>query len=120
MAVKKNSSEAGKPAKIRREEKRLSGIFAEIDANMLQILSPLIQNSAYITVTIDELQSIINKTGYVVKYDNGGGQSGLKESVHVKMHKDYSKLQKENLKCLAGYVPRARQKDTLLAAMRKS
>lgn len=120
MPRKKETPILGKEEKVQHEIARLNDIFSEIDANMLQVLSPLIRNSAYITIVIDELHGIINETGYVDKYDNGGGQKGIKESVYVKMHKDYSKLQKDNLRCLAEYVPAAKKKTTLLAALKDS
>lgn len=118
MARKKEIT-LGNPLKEEKEVERLLAIFADMDSNMLQLLKPLFINAAFITVVIEDLRDIINKTGYVEKYENGGGQSGIKESTYVKLHKDYSKLLKDALSCLAGYVPKAKKKETLELALSK-
>ena len=109
----------GRRERVEGEIKRLLGIFEPgLDDNVLKVMTPLIRNTAYITVVIDELHDEINKSGFIEEYNNGGGQSGVKESVHVKLHKDYSKLQKENIRCLVDYVPAAKKEDSMLSALR--
>jgi len=106
--------------KVDNEVSRLDRIFVEIDTNMKELIAPFIRNYAFITVYIEILRGEIHKNGMTEKYDNGGGQIGIKESVWVKLHKDYTKLQKDCIKTLAGYVPKSKRKETMLAAMRES
>ena len=97
---KKSTKLTTKEKLINAEKERLRAIFTDMDENDMKHFEPLIQNTAFINATIDELQTLINKTGYVQEYDNGGGQKGVKESEYVKKHVTYSKLQLANVKAM--------------------
>ena len=43
-------------------------------------------NAAFMAVSLEELQEIINEEGYTVEYQNGANQSGTKQSDAVKTH----------------------------------
>lgn len=61
--------------KITRELKR-----AKISDYNLKILEPVILNSAWMRVQLDEARKQMEGCQIVVEYDNGGGQKGLREN----------------------------------------
>ena len=77
MATKKDLT---KEEKIKREFSRLKRIFKDLDKNKLQTVESLIKNAAFMAVSLEELQEIINEEGYTVEYQNGANQSGTKQS----------------------------------------
>ena len=81
MATKK---ELTKEQKIKKEIARLKRVFKDLDKNKLQTVESLIKNAAFMAVSLEELQEIINAEGYVVEYQNGENQKGTKQSDAVK------------------------------------
>ena len=77
MATKK---ELTKEQKIKKEIARLKRVFKDLDKNKLQTVESLIKNAAFMAVSLEELQEIINAEGYVVEYQNGENQKGTKQS----------------------------------------
>lgn len=57
MATKKDLT---KEEKIKREFSRLKRIFKDLDKNKLQTVESLIKNAAFMAVSLEELQEIIN------------------------------------------------------------
>lgn len=68
MATKK---ELTKDQKIKKEISRLKRVFRDLDKNKLQTVESLIRNAAFMAVSLEELQEIINEEGYTVEYQNG-------------------------------------------------
>ena len=69
MATKKDLT---KEEKIKREFSRLKRIFKDLDKNKLQTVESLIKNAAFMAVSLEELQEIINEEGYTVEYAKTG------------------------------------------------
>ena len=80
-------------------------VFKEIDANKLEFVSNQIDDLAWLIVSCDELKEKINKTGTVIKYNNGGGQSGVKDNPDVKTLIAYQKNKIAITKQLIELVP---------------
>lgn len=57
MATKKDLT---KDQKIKREINRLKRVFRDLDKNKLQTVESLIRNAAFMAVSLEELQEIIN------------------------------------------------------------
>ena len=68
MAAKKDLT---KDQRIKREIARLKRVFRDLDKNKLQTVESLIKNAAFMAVSLEELQEIINAEGYTVEYQNG-------------------------------------------------
>ena len=64
MATKK---ELTKDQKIKREINRLKRVFRDLDKNKLQTVESLIRNAAFMAVTLEEVQEIINEEGHTVE-----------------------------------------------------
>lgn len=69
--------------RIRKENTRLLKLYAALPANKLEIVTPLIQNAAFLKVTLEDLQTEINNQGCVDTYQNGKEQSGKKASAEI-------------------------------------
>ena len=115
MATKK---ELTKEQKIKREITRLKRVFRDLDKNKLQTVESLIRNAAFMSVSLEELQEIINEKGYTVEYQNGANQSGTKQSDAVKTHIAMTKNHASIIKQLTDLVPPEKKKDSRLQALK--
>lgn len=77
MAARKEKS---KEAKIKSEKTRLKGIFKDLDENKKKLVTPLIEKAAFMSIELDELQNVIEETGWTSEYKNGENQYGTKKS----------------------------------------
>lgn len=82
MARKK---ELTKDEKIKKEIKRLKDIFKEVDAKKQKTVEGLIQESAFMRVTLEELRDAINENGVIDEMQQGE-YSILRESPYVKTY----------------------------------
>ena len=69
-----------KEKRIKTEYERISVFFAEIPPNQREFITPLLQNAAFMKVTLEDLQKIINTEGVEDEYKNGANQYGTKPS----------------------------------------
>lgn len=115
MATKK---ELTKEQKIKKEIARLKRVFKDLDKNKLQTVESLIKNAAFMAVSLEELQEIINAEGYVVEYQNGENQKGTKQSDAVKIHIAMTKNHAAIIKQLTDLVPPEKKKESKLQALR--
>lgn len=67
-----------KEQKIKKEEGKLSRLYKNLPKNKQILVKSLIQNAAFMKVTMDDLQEIINRKGCVEDYQHGANQSGTK------------------------------------------
>jgi len=92
-------TEISKQERIQLKIDELKQIFAVLDVNTQTTVEPLISKAAFMSVTLDDLQDIINQTGVVEEYHNGANQHGLKKSSHVEVHlammKNYTSVMKQ-------------------------
>lgn len=63
----------GKTNKIAAEKRKLVKIFEEIPENKKKLCSKLIDNAAFMAVTLEDLQKTINDEGPVITSVNGNG-----------------------------------------------
>lgn len=75
-----------KENRIKKELKRISEFFKDIPDNQREIVAPLLQNSAFMKVTMEDMQQIINTEGVEDKYRNGNAQYGTKPSAIVQAY----------------------------------
>ena len=106
-----------KEEKIKREVNRLKRTFKDLDKNKLATVLPLIQDAAFMSVTLEELREAINRDGCVSEYKNGENQYGMKKSPEVEIHIAMTKNHATVLKHLATLVPPEKRKDSRLEAL---
>lgn len=103
-----------KKTDIEIERERLLNIFNGIDANKLAFVQHNIDNLAWLNVSIAKLRKQIDIDGTSVVYNNGGGQSGLKDNPDVKVLIAYQKNMIAITKQLLEVVPPTSDKNKLL------
>lgn len=109
-------AKATKETRIRREKKRLQEIFKDLEPNKLSTCQALIERAAFITVSLEDLEDLLNETGWVEPYQNGEFQMGLKKAAAADVHISLTKNLNAIVKQLLELVPPA-QKEGRLAAM---
>ena len=85
--------------KINRELKRLQKIYENIETSRKITVEKLINDAAFMAVTLEEIRLVIQRDGVVETYQNGENQKGVKKSsaveVYDKMVNTYSKVIKQ-------------------------
>ena len=104
--------------KIRKEKKRLTAIFTNLDENKKDLVTPLIEKAAFMSIELDELQEKIQQTGWTSKYKNGANQYGTKRSAEADTYIALSKNYATVIKQLTELVPPAQRKANKLAALK--
>lgn len=79
-------TELERNTRIFKEFNRINVYFENLDENQKSIISPLIQNAAFMRVALDDLQEIINREGMVERYQNGENQYGMKQSAALQSY----------------------------------
>ena len=75
-----------KETRIKREIAKLEKDFAEIPDNKKIIVRPLIENAAFMKITLEDLQKSINENGCAEEYQNGANQKGKKASADLQAY----------------------------------
>ena len=99
---------------IKKEVRRLTKILKDVDKNKKETVKRLIENAAFMAVTLDELQEEINKNGVVSEYKNGENQYGTKKSPEVEVYNTMVKNQMAVIKQLCELAPEEKAGDMLL------
>jgi len=96
-----------KDKKIKSEIKRLNIILKELDKNTIKGVKSLIENAAFMSITLSELQDTINIEGPVSEYKNGENQWGLKKSPHVDIYNTMVKNHMAIMRQLTDLLPKS-------------
>lgn len=69
-------------AEAEAEIKRINDVLKEAGVSKARIktLKPVITNTAWMMVKLDDARTIIKTSNIVMPYDNGGGQKGIREN----------------------------------------
>lgn len=104
-----------KDTRIESEFNRLAALYKELPSEQMELMQPLIQNAAFMRITLEDLQEQVKKDGPVETYTNGANQSGRKQSSALQAYdriiRDYTAV----MKTLAEKVP-AKKKVVPMAA----
>lgn len=99
-----------KETRINEELERLNGFFISIDGNQRAAVTPLIQNAAFMKVTLEDLQATINADGTTDEYQNGANQYGVKQSATLQAYNSLIKNYANVIKNLAQLLPPEKKK----------
>ena len=116
MATK---TEKTKEQRIKSEKSRLKKIFKDLDENKKNLVTPLIEKAAFMSVELDDLQETIEQDGWTSEYKNGENQYGTKKSPEADTYIALSKNYAAVIKQLVDLVPAAKRKKTKLDAMKE-
>lgn len=78
---------------IRKEKNKINKLLKDtkIPAHKKKVLEPVIENVATMKVKLDELKEQIIHEEFMVEYDNGGGQKGIRENPIFKRYESFFK-----------------------------
>lgn len=91
---------------IKKEKQKLTKILSKIDDNLLKICDSLIENIAFMSVTLDGLVETMKAKGIKEFYKNGKNQFGYKESVEVRVYNTMQKNYQSSIKVLIDMLTR--------------
>lgn len=106
-------SKITKENRINEELERLNSFFISIDGNQRAAVTPLIQNAAFMKVTLEDLQAGINADGATDEYQNGANQYGVKQSATLQAYNSLIKNYANVIKTLAQLLPPEKKKPAL-------
>lgn len=75
-----------KEKRIKLELARLEEIYRELPPNKLALVVPLLENAAFMKVTLEDLQESINRNGCSDEYKNGENQYGKKAAADLQAY----------------------------------
>ena len=108
-----------KDKRIAEELKRLEALFTNLDENQKETASGLIRSAAFMAVSLEDLEEIINTNGYLDQYENGANQSGVKISAAVQTYNSMVGRYTAIINKLLKIVPAARKPAPTLTAPQK-
>ena len=88
------------------EIKRLSALFVDLDETRKSLVKKLIEQAAFMSVTLQKLQDDIAENGAVMPYDNGGGQTGVRKNPSAELYTVMSKNYAAIIKQLESLLPK--------------
>jgi hypothetical protein len=91
---------------VKREVARLWEFFGKIEEGKRGIAKRLVENSAFMAVTLASLQAQINENGITERYQNGESQHGIKKSAAVDVYNTMIKNFTAVNKQLADLLPK--------------
>lgn len=105
MANYKTKREIEKEKQINSEIEKLNKLFAKINPGTKKAVHSLIENAAFMSVTLADLQVEINKNGVTEKYKNGENQFGVKKSSSVEVYNQMVKNHMGIMRQLTDLLP---------------
>lgn len=102
--------ELEKEKEIKQEIKRINGFLKEIEPKVKRGVKSLIENVAYMAVTLRELRDDINQEGLIAEYKNGENQFGTKKSPKVEIYNTMIKNYTASFKTLLDLLPKNKGK----------
>jgi hypothetical protein len=111
-AVKKEPKTKPKKARDTRtsyEVNRLKKIFKNIDKDKQDLCKKLIENAAFMSVSLQDLQKVIKEDGWVEEYQNGANQKGKKTGSAAQLYIKLSNNYRQVIADLVKLLPRSEQ-----------
>ena len=100
--IKKNKT-------IKKEADRLKKLFTDLEENKKKLAKSLIENVAFMSITLEDLKKDIIKYGVKETYVNGKDQFGFKESVESKTYNTMIKNYMNIIKQLNDMLPQEKK-----------
>lgn len=92
---------------VRKEQRKISREIkkAQISEHKMKVIEPVVLNSAFMKVKLDEAREQIKSETITVKYDNGGGQKGIRENPVFKAYEALWKSYMLGMDKILGIIP---------------
>lgn len=96
-------------AEVRRLKKLMKN--AGVSEDRIKLMDPVINNTAWMKIKLDESMELVQSSQVVIKYDNGGGQSGLRENPIFKGYEALWKSYMAGMNVIISTLPAAVAKE---------
>ena len=96
--------------RIKKEKNKLKKQFSKIDEKKKQLVQRLIENAAFMAITLEDLQDDINMNGCIGEYKNGENQYGTKKSPEVEIYNTMVKNYAAVIRQLTDLLPEGVEK----------
>lgn len=100
-----------KEKRIKKEKKRLTDIFKNMEEDKRKVNVKLIDNLAFMSIELEDLQKEIHKNGCVCEYQNGENQFGTKKSPEIDVYNTTFKNFASAMKQLTDMLPKSSSKE---------
>ena len=114
----RKQAEKSKDQRIFDEYARMKELFCAMPENELRFCDPLLQNAAFMKITLEDLQKAINENGVTDEYQNGANQNGTKASADLQAYNSLAKVYNALMDKLSAKLPKM-VKQSRLAALRE-
>lgn len=104
--ISKEELEVLKKDRIKKEIKRISTSFSALNTKTKNTVKSLIENAAFMSITLQDLQNKINRDGVTENYKNGANQFGVKKSAEVEVYNAMIKNYSSVIKQITDLVPK--------------
>lgn len=93
------------------EAERLKALLFDcgVSTEIVDILETTIENTAYMKIKLDETRAAIKSSKVCIPYDNGGGQTGLRENPLFKGYESLFKSYMSGLRQILDVLPKGAQ-----------
>lgn len=95
-----------KDERILAEIKKLNRLFSKVDLKTKKAVHSIIENAAFMAITLEDLQKKINDEGVISEYQNGENQWGTKKSPEVEIYNTMIKNHMSAIKQLTDLLPK--------------
>lgn len=95
-----------KQQEIKKEIAKISKLFKDMDPKIKVSVKSIIENAAFMAVTLRELQNYLNKNGLTCEYQNGENQFGTKKAPEVDIYNTMIKNFISSMKSLTDLLPK--------------
>lgn len=95
-----------KDKRIKKELNRLKRIFKNIDEDRKNTAKSLIENAAFLSVTLSDLQQSINDNGTMMEYKNGEHQYGTRQSPDISTYNAFIQRYTTIIQTLINLLPK--------------
>ena len=98
---------------VRKEQRKISREIkkAQISEHKMKVIEPVVLNSAFMKVKLDEAREQIKSETITVKYDNGGGQKGIRENPVFKAYEALWKSYMLGMDKILSIIPEDQQQE---------
>lgn len=100
------NTEKSKEQKINTEKRKLNRLFKNLDDDIKKTVNSLIEEAAFMSVSLGELRKIIDEKGYTETYQNGANQKGIKKCSEIEIYNTMIKNYMAVIKQLTDLMPK--------------
>ena len=102
-----NFTQIEKDKMIKKEVLKLRRIYKDLDKEKFDTVFSLIEEAAFMLVTLKDLKQTINRAGSISRYQNGENQWGTKKSPEIEIYNTMIKNHMAIIKQLSDLLPKA-------------